>query len=182
MIESVSNRINIYLTVDAQTVCNYFNSHDPAPIYKRQISHQLEDYIMACVKTAKRYSVIFYKIKCASEIDKEYTKPLMYAIRRHFSIKKVLREKEFEKFKIRNWILLGVSLALATICQGFIPMLLDEESKFQSIVSSSLDIFSWVVLWRPIDILLFYWNPHLKDISLLNKLANSEMIIIEDEK
>jgi hypothetical protein len=39
-----------------------------------------------------------------------------------------------------------------------------------------------VLLWRPIDVLLFYWNPHLKDICLLNKLATSEIIIIENEK
>jgi len=36
--EVVSDRINIFLTVDMQTINNYFNSHDPAPIYKRQVT------------------------------------------------------------------------------------------------------------------------------------------------
>jgi hypothetical protein len=39
-----------------------------------------------------------------------------------------------------------------------------------------------VILWRPIDKLIFYWNPHLKDISLMDKLATAEVIIIENEK
>ena len=181
MKETVSERINIFLTVDVQMLTSYFNAHDPAPIYKRQLSHQLEDYIAACVRSAKRYSVIFYKFKCTNEIDKQYAQPLMYAIRRHYSLKKIIREKEFEKFKKRSWWLLIASLAAVLVCQGFVPMLINSENRILSAFMNSLDIFSWVLLWRPIDVLLFYWNPNLKDISLLNKLASAELIIIENE-
>ena len=125
MSESISDRISIYLTVDTQTINGYFNAHDPAPIYKRQLSHQLEEYIMSCVGSAKRYSVLFYKLKCISELDKEYAKPLIYAIRRHFSLKKIVREKDFEKFKRKSWLLLGISLIVAMLCQGVVPMIID---------------------------------------------------------
>ena len=179
--EVISDRINIFLTVDRQTINDYFNRHDPAPIYKRQISHQLEDYIKASVSAAKRYSVIFYKFKCTSEIDKQYAQPLIYAIRRHYSLKKIARQNEFDKFKKRSWLLLGFSLMVVLVCQGFVPMLLDEHERIQAVFGGSLDIFSWVLLWRPIDVLLFYWNPHKKDINLLNKLATAELIIIENE-
>ncbi len=182
MSESVSERVNIFLTVDTQTISGYFNLHDPAPIYKRQLSHHLEDYIMACSRQAKRYSVIFYKLKCSSEIDKEYAKPLMYSIRRHFALKKIIREKDFERFKRRSWILLGISLVVAMFCQGVVPVLIDTENPVLLPLNNSLDIFSWVLLWRPIDALLFSWTPHLKDICLLDKLATAELIIIENEK
>ena len=182
MEEVVSDRINIFLTVDMHTINNYFNSHDPAPIYKRQLSHQLEEYIKSSVAAAKRYSVIFYKFKCTNEIDKQYAQPLMYAIRRHYSLKKIVRQNEFEKFKKRSWLLLGFSLLVVLICQAFIPMLLDKHDRIQTAFGGSLEIFSWVLLWRPIDVLLFYWNPHLKDIGLLNKLSTAELIIIDDEK
>jgi len=179
--ESVSERVNIFLTVDMQVISSYFNTHDPAPIYKRQLSHQLEDYIAACVRTAKRYSVIFYKFKCTTELDKQYAQPLIYAIRRHYSLRKIAREKEFEKFKRRSWWLLVFSLAIVLLCQGFIPVLVESENRVVAALMNSLDIFSWVLLWRPIDVLLFYWNPHLKDINILNKLATAELIIIENE-
>lgn len=180
--ESTPDQVNIFLTVDMHTLNNYFNAHDPAPIYKRQISHQLEDYIRGTVASAKRYTVIFYKFKCTNEKDKQYAQPLMYAIRRHYSLKMANRQKEFERFKIRSWILLAVSILVVLVTQGFVPMLIDEENRILSALHNSLDIFSWVLLWRPIDVLLFSWNPHLKDICLLNKLANSELIIIEGEK
>src|SRR5690349_2801135 len=181
MSEPVSEMVNIFLTVDAQIINNYFNSHDPAPIYKRQLSHQLEDYIAACVRQAKRYSVIFYKFKCVNEIDKQYAQPLMYAIRRHYSLRMESRIREFERFKVRSWILLAVSIGVVLITQGFVPMLIDGENRILAALHNSLDIFSWVLLWRPIDVLLFSWNPHLKDILLLNKLAASELIVIENE-
>jgi len=186
MAEPVSESVNVFLTVDMQIIDSYFNSHDPAPIYKRQLSHQLEDYIEACVRSAKRYSVIFYKFKCTNEIDKQYAQPLMYAIRRHYSVKKLIREKEFQKFKKRSWWLLIVSLIAVLIFQGFVPLLIDmaegQENRLLVALTNSLDIFSWVLLWRPIDVLLFYWNPHLKDICLLNKLSTAELIIIENER
>src|SRR5260221_7962521 len=108
--EVISDRINIFLTVDRQTINDYFNRHDPAPIYKRQISHQLEDYIKASVSAAKRYSVIFYKFKCTSEIDKQYAQPLMYSIRRHYSLKQTPRQNELDKFTKRSCSSLALRL------------------------------------------------------------------------
>jgi hypothetical protein len=182
MSESVSKTVSIFLTLDRQTINSYFNAHDPAPIYMRQISHELEQYIMDSAGVAKRYSAIFYKFKCSSEVDKQYAEPLIYAIRRHFTEKKVAREKDFERFKKRTWMLLGISLAAVMLFQGVVPVFIGEDNHALSVVANSLEIFSWVLLWRPIDVLLFYWNPHLKDILLLKKLSSSEVIVIQNEK
>jgi hypothetical protein len=137
---------------------------------------------MASVASAKRYTAIFYKLGCSDDIDRQYTEPLMYAVRSYYLEKKARREKEFRRFKIRSYTLLAVSLIFVVVCQGFVPLLLDPENRFHTGLGNSLDIFSWVLLWRPIDVLLFFWNPHLKDICLLNKLATAEAIIIENEK
>ena len=170
------------MTVDLKTIHEYFNVHDPAPIYKRQLSHQLEEYITESIISAKRYSVIFYKLKCTTEYDKQYTEPLIYAIRRHFLAKKLVSEMEFEKFKRRSWMLLAMSLTVVILSQGFLPLLLNHNDRIQSGIGNTLDVFTYVILWRPIERLLFYWNPHLKEINLLNKLATAEVIIINNEK
>jgi len=183
MSQPASKSTDVYMTLDRLVVNGYFNKHDPAPIYKRQLSHQFEDYIMASVKSAKRYSVIFYKLKCTNDIDKQYAEPLMYAIRRHFSEKLEEREKEFQKFKRRSWMVLAFSICVVVLFHILLPFIIDENSGLHSGLINSIDIFSWVLLWHPIDELIFHWNPHLKDICLLNKLATSEHIIItENEK
>jgi len=174
-------KINIFLSVDLQAINNYFNAHDPAPIYKRQLSHEFEQYIMNSIFAAKRHSVFNYKVCCKSESDTQYVEPLVYAIRGHFSEKKLVRDAAFEKFKRRTYSLLFVSLAVVMICHGFLPLFFKaEEAGLSSGVSNSMDIFSWVILWQPIDKLIFHWNPYLKEISIMDRLAKAEVIIIEN--
>jgi len=78
--------------------------------------------------------------------------------------------------------LLAVSLAIVTLCHGFVIVLFNENHSLQAGLSNIVDVFSWVVLWQPFDQLLFHWNPHLKEISILQKLARAEVIIIENDK
>jgi hypothetical protein len=181
MSQPFEKSINVFLSPDRVIANSYFNVHDPAPIYMRQLSHQFEAYIMESVKSAKRYSVIFYKLKCTGEEDKQYAEPLIYAIRRHFAAKKEDREKEFEKFKRRNWTLLGLSIIVVILFQGLLPVIMDAEHGVGLGIINSLDIFAWVLLWHPIDELVFNWNHYLKEIGLLNKLATAESILIENE-
>lgn len=177
-----SQSINIFLTLDQRVVEGYFNKHDPSPLYKRQLSHQFETYIMSSTALAKRHSAIFYKLKGTKEADKQLAEPLLYAIRRHFLAKKQDKEKEFTKFKRKNFVVLAISVLVAIVFHGFLPLILKDELELHPGLSNSLDVLNWVLLWHPLEELLFHWDPHLKDISLLNKLATSESIIIENEK
>jgi hypothetical protein len=174
--------INVYLTLGQLVIQGYFNPHDPAPIYKRQLSRQFELYIMENVALFKRYDVIFYKFKYTNEIDKQYTEPMMYAIRRHFNELKEDKIKSFKEYKRRNILMLIASTLIVTLFHILLPMVLAPGKGISSAVSNSLDVFSWVILWHPIDELVFNWNPHLAKINLLDKLATAELIIIENEK
>jgi hypothetical protein len=177
---SATEKINIFLTIDQSSIGDHFNPNDPAPLYKRQLSHQFQQYIMTSIESAKRHSVFYYRITCKNESDKQYTEAFIYAIRRHFSAKKLVMIEQFEKFKSRSYKLLFASLTVVMICHGFVPMILPGEEGFHSAIRNGLDIFSWVILWQPIDKLVFHWNPHLKDISIMNRLANAEIIITEN--
>lgn len=178
MSQPTPKSIDIFLTLGQRVIDGYFNKHDPSPIYKRQLSHQFEDYIMASVRSAKRYSVIFYKLKCTSDYDKQYAEPLMYAIRRHFEERLEIKNKEFRRFKRRSWMVLAVSISVVIMFHSLLPSIVKDENGVHSGLINSIDIFSWVLLWHPIDELIFHWNPHLKEISLLTKLAYSKFIVI----
>jgi hypothetical protein len=181
MSQLLLKKITIYLTLNEKTIDTYFNTHDPAPLYKRQLSHGFEQYINACIVAIKRYSVVRYRLVCTRESDKEYIDPLMHAIRRHYSIQKAIKEEEFSKFKKRSFKLLFVSLAIVMFCQGFLPILLQANHRVHSALSNALDVFSWVILWKPIDKLIFAWNPYLKEISIFDRLMSAETILVEAE-
>lgn len=182
MSNTLTEKINIFITVDLQTINGYFNAHDPSPLYKKQINQKFEKYILNAVSSAKRYSAIFYKLNCLGAVNKQYAEPLMYAVQRHFAIKKAIRESEFRKFKRRNLALLAISGVTVIVCEAFLPLLISNVGSIYNGLKNCLDVFSWVILWRPIYELLFAWNSYLKDILLLKKLATSEVIILEDKK
>lgn len=177
-------KINIFLSLDQQIFQGYFNPQDPAPLYKRQLSHELELYIMTTIRTAKRNSEFNYKISYSNDAEKPYAEPLAYAIRRHFSESKAIAHGTFDRFKRRTYTLLFISLSVVMICQGFLPLLLpkNEDHTLHSGLSNSLDVLCWVILWKPIERLIFYWNPYLKDISIMERLAKAEVIVTEVEK
>ena len=135
-------------------------------MYKRQLSHEFEQYIMSSIRAAKRDSMFTYKVSFRNEPDKQYAESLVFAMRRHFSETKSILNSAFEKFKRRTYILLVVSISVVIICQGLPPLLLHGENTLQLGLKNSLDVLCWVVLWKPIDRLIFYWNPFLKDISI----------------
>jgi len=175
-------KITIFLKVNEQTIDGYFNANDPAPIYKRQLSQEFEEYIMNYAPSIKRYSAVTYKLNCVNESDKEYLDPLVHAIRRHFSLKKSIKEAEFRKFKRRNWLLLIFSLFVVMFFQGVMPLIFNAEHRIHSAFSNALDVFSWVILWKPIEKLIFYWNPFLKDISIFDKLITAPIVIVSEKK
>lgn len=182
MRKSLSKKINIFLSLDRDILRGYYNPQDSSPLYKRQLNHEFEQYLMNCVRSAKRDSKIFYKINYRNESDKQNAEPLMYAIRRHFSEAKAKMAHDFENFRRRTYMLLFVSMSVVMICHWVLPLLLKgEESSLHSGLSNSLDVFSWVILWKPIDRLIFYWNPFLKDISVLEKLEKGEVVLTEVE-
>ncbi|HEY2721138.1 MAG TPA: hypothetical protein VGI82_05415 [Chitinophagaceae bacterium] len=175
----IIKNINIFLSLDQNIFKGYFNAQDPAPIYKRQLSHEFEDYIMNCIVAARRETNFSYKISYKGEEDKQYAEPLVYAIRRHFGEKKTFLYASFEKFKRRSYMLLFMSLGVVMICQGLLPLILDGKYRIDSGLANGLDVFSWVILWRPIDKLIFQWNPFLKDISIIDRLEKAEIAISE---
>ena len=90
MSKPISKKINVFLSLDPDIFKGYFNAQDPAPLYKKQLSHEFEEYIMTSIRAAKRDSEFTYKISYSDESDKQYAEPLAYAIRRHFSETKAI--------------------------------------------------------------------------------------------
>lgn len=178
-----NNRISIFLSVNADSLGKYFNENDPAPLYCRQLSHGFQNYLDSAIVTAKRDTMIDYKVFCSDAVHMRFlVDPLVRAIRRHYRIRQELKEAEFKKFKKRNYILLLLSFAVVMFCQGVVPLIFNQEHRIHSMLSNALDVFSWVILWKPIDRLIFYWNPYLKEIVILNKMKNANVTVIENEQ
>lgn len=183
MSKSSPASFNIFIRLDEETVYDYFNHHDPAPLYKRQLGHEFEQYINNSILTSKRDAVIKYQVVCLEYSDKRFIAPITQAIRNHFTLKKKIKKEEFEKFKQRTFRLLVASLVIVLSFQAMLPYLIEDmDHRLAGSLHNVVDVFSWVILWKPIDRLIFYWNPFKKDIHLLDRLVNAEVIVVEKQK
>jgi hypothetical protein len=100
----------------------------------------------------------------------------MHAVRRHFYLLEKQKKLEFTKFKRRNFKLLALSMMVVMFFHGLLPMIFLPGFSIQPTVLNTLDVFSWVILWKPIDRLIFQWNSYLKEISMLHKMAQAIVI------
>lgn len=183
MKEPSIRRISIFLSVDEQNVYSYFNPHDPAPLGRRQLSHDFQDYLNQTLLPAGRRTSIDFKVFCHGSGNMRFIiDPLINTIRRHYQQQKKLKQNEFKKFKKRNYLLLLLSFIVVMICQGVLPIVLGQDHRIHSMFSNAVDVFSWVILWKPIERLIFYWNPFLKEILLYNKVINAKVNIVESEE
>jgi hypothetical protein len=175
MSKVLSKRISIFLSIDRKTINNYFNSHDNSTLYKRQLRFDFEQYLESILANYKKHTLICYKVTCKKE-DEDLIKPFMHAVRRHFYMLERQKRSEFQKFKKRNYRLLCLSMLAVMTFHGVMPMIFPPQLSIEPTILNTLDVFSWVILWRPIDKLIFQWNPYLKEISLLHKMANATVI------
>ncbi len=178
-----ARKLSIYLSLDGDSIQKYFNPNDPGPLYCRQLSHDFQEYLDTSVATAGRHTLINYKVFCGEQTGMRFLiEPLLKTIRRHYTVKQELMEAQFARFKRKNFILLFISIVVVMICQGLLPFILNQEHRVHSILSNALDVFSWVILWKPIERLIFYWNPFLKDILLFRKMATADIILVDNEQ
>lgn len=177
------SKISICLKVDADSINNYFNQHDPARLDKRQLSQEFKNYLDESIVNAGRYTSIDFKVFCCETGSMRFlVDPLVKTIRRHYCTLQYLKEHEFHKFKKKNYILLVFSLLIVMFCQGALPAIFGQDHRIHSMFSNAIDVFSWVILWKPIERLIFYWNPFLKEISLYKKIQHAKINIIESEE
>ncbi len=178
MSKLLSKRISIFLTVDRKSIHNYFNPHDNSPMYMRQLSYDFEQYLEELLVNYKRHTKICYKVTCKEE-DVELIKPFMHAVRRHFYMLEKMKVAKFKKFKKRTFRLLGLSFGVLFFYYAILPLIFFPGYSFQETVLSSIEVVSWVFMWKPIDRLVFSWNPYLKQISLMHKLAQADVIRVK---
>ena len=178
MSNAASKSINIFLALDKKAVESYFNPHDTAPIYKRQLSLSFESYLNNALKDCKRFDPVFFKLNRVNKIDEQFADPVMYAIRGHFAKKKELEFKAFRQFKRRNYGVIVGCLLLSSALNFILPRLMSKEVAFNIGLTHFIDVFSFILFYHPLTELLFNWNPFLKRINLLNKLIKAEVIFV----
>ncbi len=156
-----------------------FDGRDPAPFHERDLEDAAVEYILGAVQEIPPkapFKMVFWIADLAALQMPIAT--FVGAVRAHFTYEvEKLRRRTREHVRLGE-ITLGIALVALT---AFLA--LAEMTKFlpdgavRQILREGLLIIGWVVMWRPLELLLYDWWPLVRQRRLCQRVADAEITV-----
>jgi hypothetical protein len=147
-----------------------------SPYRKRTLRSDAEEFIFEEAEALSRKTAINIKVHLAlSEI--KYKDDIATAIHRHFCYRREQSQKELNRVFQYGWRTLFIALGLLAIIFSLteIAIRFMPDNRIVLFIRESFIILGWVVLWRPLELLLYDWYPIKIKINLYYRLEDSKV-------
>lgn len=156
--------------VRLNTVDQLFDNRDPAPFRERDLDPDLVEYLVAAgedLASQDKYKVVFWILQPCSneEVETGYRAHLVYELER------LDRRRRRQRRTGQVALILGVTLLAALLSLS--QLLAKSDSRWIDVAREGLAILSWVVLWRPVEALIYDWLPLRRERKVLDRLLES---------
>jgi hypothetical protein len=159
------------IDIGVEGIERLLDQRDPAPFRDRDLDPGLVEYLLDAAEdlgAQPRVRVIFWLTRPGSSSE------IQVAYRGHFedTLRRIGRRTR-ERVRIGasmlavGSLLLVLLLSLSQLIQRSFP------GSIGSAIAEGLVILSWVVLWRPVEVLLFDWIPARRERSAVEKLLQA---------
>lgn len=155
--------------VNAASIEHIFDNRDPAPFRERDLDPDLVEYLIDASEDLvahKRFRVVFWLDQPCEPREIEQ------AFRAHFAFEQQRLLRTRRRHRRTGLIALAVALVLfvallsaAELVQGFVG------GSLGATIHEGLVISCWVLLWRPIDLLLYDWIPWRRERNVVRRLV-----------
>jgi hypothetical protein len=150
---------------------DFFHPLDPSPMAKRDLSQLAVGYLMGELRDVRGDR----RVRLVLELppaDMEHADAAVAALRRHFAWSAVATRHEMRERLRIGLASLGIGLVAVAILIAIARVIADlSNGGLVTTIAESIIIIAWVILWRPVEILLFDWWPLREDIALFERLA-----------
>jgi hypothetical protein len=154
-----------------------FNSMDPSPFRERDLDPDCEEFIVAWAREFSPDRPIEVDIR----LDREESSgaglaEIGRAVRRHFEREASLQQLRLRRLVREGRLSLAIGLILLVMCIGGAALIpVEALGAFGEILRESLLIAGWVVMWHPLEVLLYGVWPVVRERRLLERLASAEV-------
>lgn len=160
------------IDVRLNTIEQLFDNRDPAPFRERDLDPDLVEYLVAAgedLSSSGPFKVVFWvATPCQpGEVETGYRAHFDYELQR------LDRRRRRHRRVGQVALLLGVAL-LVVILSGS-ELLSGYQNRFVSAFREGLAILSWVVLWRPVEALIYDWVPVRRERKVMRKLHDVQV-------
>jgi hypothetical protein len=154
-----------------------FNSLDPSPFRERDLDPDCEEFIVSWARELPPDR----PLRIAIHVDRERPAPDLLAavapaVQNHFSREASLQDLRRRRLIREGRLSLAIGLAMLVTCIGgatFVPVA--TLGTPGDILRESLIIAGWVVMWHPLEVLLYGIWPVIRERRLLERLATAQV-------
>ena len=163
------------IDVRARRVEQLFDNRDPAPFRQRDLDPDVAEYLVDAggeLASHEQLSIVFWLEQPAEQAELEH------ALHAHFEdvIARMRRQRRRNRRNGAVTLLLGIFLVvllftLAQVIGASVPGAIGAGLK------EGLVIASWVVLWRPVEILVYGWIPVRQERRIIERLLGATVSV-----
>ena len=155
------------IDVRVNTIEQLFDNRDPAPFRERDLDPDLIEYLFAAgedLSSHGPFKVVFWiATPCQpTEVETGYRAHFTYELER------IDRRRRRHSRTGQIALLLGVTLLVAIFSVS--ELLAGSTNRFVAATREGLAILSWVVLWRPVEVLIYDWLPVRRERRVMQTL------------
>lgn len=155
-----------------------FDPLDPSPLPERRLASSVSEYLEDRISEFPADAPIALRIYLSGD-DRLDDRSVAAAVRNHFARAATRKRRELrEVFKSGAVMMVtGVACALVLIT---IARLVSEttENRVLLRVASVITVLVWVILWRPLETLVYGWPPIQKRLSRLSRLSSLDVVCV----
>jgi hypothetical protein len=154
-----------------------FNSIDPSPFRERDLDPNCEEFIVSWAREFSPDRSIAVDIRLdREEPSGDVLAEIGPAVRRHFGREASLQQLRLRRLVREGRLSLSIGLVLLVMCIGAATLVpVQSIGAFGEIIRESLLIAGWVVMWHPLEVLLYGLWPVRRERRLLERLASAEV-------
>ena len=156
-----------------------FNSIDPSPFHERDLDPDCEEFVLAWARElppdrALQVAVQVQRERPAAAEREQVTS----AFQAHFRRSADLQTLRLNRSVREGRLSLTIGLAALFACIGGATLLpFDPLGAFGEILRESMIIAGWVVMWHPLEVLLYGLWPLVCERRLLERLAAADVTV-----
>jgi hypothetical protein len=156
-----------------------FNTIDPSPFRERDLDPDCEEFIVAWARELPRDRPLRVEIL----IDRERPPPellqdVVAAVHGHFEREAGLQDFKRRRILREGRLALAIGLVALVACIGAATLgPWARLGTLGEILRESLIIAGWVVMWHPLEVLLYGIWPVVRERRLLERLATAAVVL-----